>query len=225
MMNKDLFGVPIYKDRFEEHQEYKQKFLDFCGQEEIYSKNSRNPAVLQLSHPNLHKEAIFNPLVNFFKIKIAEAFVDMGFVPSFEITSMWSTRQPRGGNHHRHLHYNTFLAGVYYLDGVDNTSGTRFFCPYTQHRVIYPTRIDNTPTKIRNNFMVPFDEGSLIMFPAWLEHTTDRNPNEDPRTVIAFNVMPIGKTNADPYDRYNYSSVEDKDMVSHLSDLYKPFVG
>ena len=69
--------------------------------------------------------------------------------------------------------------------------------------------------------MIPFEEGSLLMFPGWLEHTTDRNRNEDPRTVIAFNVMPVGKTNVDPYDRYNYQSVEEAEMVSHHEDLYK----
>jgi len=221
MMNRELFGVPVYRDNFEEHAEYKEALLEFCKREEIYSKNSRNPQVLQLSHPNLHKEDLFNPLVSFFNLKISEAFVDMGFVPSFEITSMWSTRQPKGGNHHRHMHFNTFLAGVYYLDGNDNSSGTRFYSPHNYHRVISPARIDNSATKFYNDFMIPFEEGSLLMFPGWLEHTTDRNRNEDPRTVIAFNVMPVGKTNVDPYDRYNFQSVEDAELVSHTEDLYK----
>jgi uncharacterized protein (TIGR02466 family) len=221
MMNKELFGVPVYRDNFAEHNEYKEILLEFCRNEEIYSKNSRNPQTLQLSHPNLHKEAIFNPLVSFFNMKISEAFVDMGYVPSFEIVSMWSTKQPKGGNHHRHMHHNTFLAGVYYLDGNEKSSGTRFYCPYNYHKIISPARLDNTRGKFLNNFMIPFEEGSLLMFPGWLEHTTDRNRNEDPRTVIGFNVMPIGKTNIDPFDRFNYQSVENADLVKHHEDLFK----
>jgi uncharacterized protein (TIGR02466 family) len=222
MMNKELFGVPVYRDNFEDHAEYKDTFLEFCKREEIYSKNSRHPEVLQLSHPDLHKEAVFNPLVSFFKTKISEAFVDMGFIPNFEITSMWSTRQPKGGYHHRHMHFNTFLAGVYYLDGNEKSSGTRFYCPHNYHKIISPARIDNTHPKLLSTFMIPFEEGSLLMFPGWLEHTSDRNRNEDPRTIIGFNVMPIGKTNIDTFDRYNYQSVEGAELVNKIDDLFKP---
>jgi ectoine hydroxylase-related dioxygenase (phytanoyl-CoA dioxygenase family) len=70
--------------------------------------------------------------------------------------------------------------------------------------------------------MIPFEEGSLLMFPGWLEHTTDRNRNEDPRTIIGFNVMPIGKTNIDTFDRYNYQSVEGAELVNKIDDLFKP---
>jgi hypothetical protein len=57
----------------------------------------------------------------------------------------------------------------------------------------------------------PFEEGKLVIFPAWLRHTTKTSKNEK-RQVIGFNTMPIGMTTTDQHDRYYYQDFRDKPM-------------
>jgi len=33
-----------------------------------------------------------------------------------------------------------------------------------------------------------------------------------------FNVMPLGKTNIDPFDRYHYQSVDNVEMINYIED-------
>ena len=219
MQVRELFGIPLYKKRFLDHSFNKKLIMDFLEDEKIYEKNTFRES-LKLSHPNIHKENVFAPFVDFVKESLTECFVDMGYVPEFEITAMWATKHNNaGGFHHRHVHGNTFLAGVYYLDGPENASGTNFYNPIHYHRIILPARIPNSQQKFKGAVTVPWEEGNLVLFPAWLQHDTNQNFSDKYRTILSFNCMPVGKTTYDTFDRYNYQSVENADMVNYKNEL------
>jgi uncharacterized protein (TIGR02466 family) len=132
---------------------------------------------------------------------------------------MWATQHPLGGYHHQHPHSNSFLAGIYYLDGDADTGGTDFYPPYYHHNIIVPARIKGAErTFLKSSEKMPFEEGTLIIFPAWLVHGTRKHGSEKKRTVLSFNVMPIGKTNVDLFDRFNYQAVEPEDMINERED-------
>jgi hypothetical protein len=38
------------------------------------------------------------------------------------------------------------------------------------------------------------------------------------RTIISFNIMPVGKTNNDCFDRYDYKQAEPSEMINELSE-------
>lgn len=214
MQYREIFGVPLYRNKFDRHEEFKEQYVEFLKQPELYERNSSRDS-LQLSHPNLHKEEILKPLVDFIQESLQNAMIDLGFVPNIELTGLWSTIHPKGGFHHRHSHFNSYLGGVYYLSGGSNCGGTTFLNTSHYHNLIYPARLKNTTCKFKNSFESTFEEGNMVIFPAWLPHSTPVNTNDEDRIVLAFNSMPIGKTTQDTYDRYNFQSVKDAEMISY----------
>jgi uncharacterized protein (TIGR02466 family) len=208
-----LFSVPIFKFKFEQHNELKQTFVDYLADEKLYEKNTRR-TTLYFTEPNLHKEKIFEPFTNFINNSVEKVFTELNYVPSFNITGMWATKHKKNGFHHRHQHYNSFIAGVYYLDGK-NASGTIFHSPY-QISPIAPAKIKKEVIVLNRTYSSNFEEGTLVIFPAWLEHSTVSNgDSEHTRTILSFNVMPVGKTNTDPFDRYNYQDITEADMMDN----------
>lgn len=218
MQVRELFGIPLYKRKYEYHSVDKQIIMRYLENKEVYEKNTFRDT-LMLSHPNLHKEVLFTPFVDFVKNSLSQAFIDLGYEPSFEITAMWATRHIRGGFHHRHTHGNTFLAGVYYLDGPENAAGTNFYNPIHYHRIIVPARIPKKQQKIRGAITVPWEESNLVIFPGWLMHDTNNNSDDKYRTILSFNCMPVGKTTYDTFDRYNYQSIENADLINYKDEL------
>lgn len=211
----DLFAIPIYKFKFEQHQQYREAYLSYIKRREALINNSRRQT-LMFTHPNLHKEIAFQSFKDFATECVAKAMDDLGYVPSFEFTSMWGTHQQDGGFHHSHIHSNAFLAGVYYLEGNDKTPGTSFKNVQQYFNVINPA-VSGKPLKHKINHTLTFEEGTLYVFPGWLEHftsTNNVNVTNSFRSILSFNVMPVGKTNTDEFDRYNFQSVQDADMIS-----------
>lgn len=211
----DLFTIPIFKFKFDKHAELREEFLSFIKRREALVNNTRR-STLMFTDPNLHKEPIFKPYVEFAEQCVAEVMDKIGWNPSFEFTGMWGTHQQNGGYHHRHLHSNAILAGVYYLEGNLSTPGTTFFNPQQYFNVINPPS-NGKPLLFKNAHTLKFEEGTQYIFPAWLTHNTNVNNTDVTnsfRSILSFNVMPLGKTNTDEFDRYHFSSVSDKDMIS-----------
>ena len=132
---------------------------------------------------------------------------DCGYVPSIKMTAMWGTKHEEGGYHHDHVHHNSMWGGVYYLDGASNSSGTTFTNTHRYGQAIDPARIPDARQRITYRSTVRFDEGLLVIFPAWLPHHTGRNELARTgaiRRILSFNAMPVGATNVDPFDRYSY---------------------
>ncbi len=150
--------------------------------------------------------------------------VDLGYESQIQITSAWCTKHVNRGNHARHSHGNTFLAGVYYLSGNNKHSGTRWYNPNRLDSIIKPS---NNPAKRLKNYMSwyqPFEEGMFIVFPGWLEHNTDLNHMDktgEPRFIMGVNSLPLGKTNQDEFDRYCYHEAMPEDMISNLNEVVR----
>jgi uncharacterized protein (TIGR02466 family) len=136
------------------------------------------------------------------------------------ITSMWGTHQTHDQYHHMHTHGNSYFAGVYYLksEGSEETSGTvfqnimsDFHCMIRMNTNMSDAKKDFMSSSYSHQYHEPFEEGKLVIFPAWLRHTTKTSKNEK-RQVIGFNTMPIGMTTTDQHDRYHYQDFRDKPM-------------
>jgi len=222
LIGKNLFGVPIYKTRFKDHLAVKPRWLEYLSDKENFRKNTTMDRLLFTSS-NLHKESVFSPLTNLVENSLKQIMEDWGYLPNIGITGMWGTVQPDGGFHHRHHHHNSYLAGVYYLDGSEDTSGTTFYSPNYYESIMTPARNNDKKLKLQNTYNQPFVEGELIIFPAWLQHSTgvnNLNITKKYRKVIAFNAMPTGRTNSDIFDRYYYPEPDSSMMINERDELY-----
>lgn len=217
MIRKDLFPTPVWTDTFQGFAEYKKSIIDFLMDDSNYhAKEKRNGLVI--TDANLHLNPLFFPIRDFISAAIGKAMMEMGHKTDRVITSMWATKQEKGGYHHLHVHKNTFLAAAMYIHDSDNgasgVDGTVFVSPTSETWVIEPAYTGMKYPMIEPAHTADFIEGNVSVFPGWLQHYTIPNPSET-RIVIAANSMPIGMTNRDHYDRYNYQSLKGVELKEY----------
>ena len=114
-------------------------------------------------------------------------FLRVGY-EAFEITGCWATVLTRGAAHKAHTHPNNFLSGVYYVRTGPGTDTINFHDPRTQTAVIRPPVVELTAENT-DQVVVRVTNGTLLMFPSYLEHSVDANASEDERISISFNLM------------------------------------
>jgi uncharacterized protein (TIGR02466 family) len=105
-----------------------------------------------------------------------------------EITGCWATVLARGAAHKAHSHPNNFLSGVYYVRTRPGSDAINFHDPRTQAGVIRPPVVELTAENT-DQVVVRVTNGTLLMFPSYLEHSVDANANEQERISVSFNVM------------------------------------
>ena len=107
------------------------------------------------------------------------------------ITGCWANINAPGTPHRLHSHRNNFLSGAYYVQTQDGADSINFFDPRPQAGVIRPPVARMTP---ENTEMVVLKVavGSLLLFPAWLQHSVDVNRSARPRISFSFNLMFTG---------------------------------
>ena len=206
MKRVNVFCIPVYEFKNPQHNYYKASWLEYVRENSGYI-NEHN---LDFTSPNLHKEPLFKPLEHFIKSSLTSVLKDIGVPFQFGITSMWGTRQVEKGNHDSHVHGNSMFAGVYYLSADSDSSGTVFENFMAD---VNPFKLQKTNYSSSYNARheVPFEEGKLLIFPAWLRHHTKPFAGTE-RAIIGFNMMPIGLSQTCPFDRYNYQDFSETKM-------------
>tara|TARA_R110000803_G_scaffold206786_1_gene274265 strand:+ start:566 stop:1204 length:639 start_codon:yes stop_codon:yes gene_type:complete len=121
---------------------------------------------------------------------VADYFLDV-YRPindvKLNITQSWVNKTLKGEFHHKHVHANSFVSGVYYFKGNDDDK--IFFEQDGYRQISIPTNdpvISNSST-----WWLPAEEGTLILFPSSLAHWV--NPVEgNARYSLSFNTFPTG---------------------------------
>jgi len=107
---------------------------------------------------------------------------------AFEITACWATVLAPGAAHKLHNHPNNFLSGVYYVRTHAGADSINFHDPRRQTSVIRPPVVELTAENT-DQVVVQVRNGTLLLFPSYLEHSVDANASEDERVSLSFNVM------------------------------------
>ncbi|MGH7949292.1 MAG: 2OG-Fe(II) oxygenase family protein [Candidatus Binataceae bacterium] len=141
------------------------------------------------SEQTLHEREEFQELVSCVSdaTKSILRFLRIG-EEAFEITGCWATVLAKGAMHKSHSHPNNFLSGVYYVRTHPGADTINFHDPRSQTRVIRPPVIELTAENT-DQVVVSVANGTLLMFPSYLEHSVDTNMSEEERISISFNVM------------------------------------
>jgi len=141
------------------------------------------------SEQTLHEREEFRELASCVRdvAKSILRFLRVGY-EAFEITGCWATVLTRGAAHKAHTHPNNFLSGVYYVRTGPGTDTINFHDPRTQTAVIRPPVVELTAENT-DQVVVRVTNGTLLMFPSYLEHSVDANASEDERISISFNLM------------------------------------
>ena len=115
----------------------------------------------------------------------------------FYITQSWLNYTKLGGSHGMHTHQNSWISGVFYLSAPEG-NGICFYDPNMRIKRILKidSSLENPSQWQGEKLTVPLKTNQLVLFPSWLGHAVDPNPEQTTtRLSLAFNVFftgPIG---------------------------------
>ena len=107
---------------------------------------------------------------------------------AIEITGCWANVLARGAAHRAHSHPNNFLSGVYYIRTNSGTDTINFHDPRNQTGIIRPAVFELTAEN-SDQVVVRVQNGTLLIFPSYLQHSVDPNMSAEERISISFNIM------------------------------------
>ncbi len=141
------------------------------------------------SEQTLHRREEFKDLVSCVgrAARSVLRFLRVGH-DAIEITGCWATVLAEGASHKAHSHPNNYLSGVYYVRTHPGADTINFHDPRNQTGVIRPPVAELTAENA-DQVVVNVRNGTLLIFPSYLEHSVDANMSENERISISFNLM------------------------------------
>jgi uncharacterized protein (TIGR02466 family) len=141
------------------------------------------------SHRALHTLDALAELVSYIDDAVGAIlrFLKIGY-DACEITGCWANVNPPGAPHRMHSHPNNFLSGVYYVHTQPEADTINFHDPRLQTSIIRPPVTELTAANT-DQVVVKVTPGSLLLFPAYLQHSVDPNGSREERISVSFNVM------------------------------------
>ena len=138
---------------------------------------------------DLHELDEFHELTESIGVAVRDVleFLRIGEV-AFEITGCWANVNAPGAAHGVHSHPNNFLSGVYYVRAPRGGDTVNFHDPRSQTGILRPPVVELTADNT-DQVVVRVDEGTVLLFPAWLPHSVDANRGDRDRISVSFNVM------------------------------------
>ena len=132
------------------------------------------------------------PILSHFSVKrlrikieslVKEMALDM-MMPPVQITNSWFNIMGKGQRVKPHRHEVSVISGALYVEAGEGSVGLSFHSPTAPCRMAEMLLGSND---LNENFhTVECKEGQLILFPSWLEHSTEVNDSER-RVVVSFN--------------------------------------
>lgn len=141
------------------------------------------------SEQTLHEREEFRDLISCVHnaVKSVLRFLRIGY-DTFEITGCWANVLSKGAAHKAHSHPNNFLSCVYYVRTHPGTDTINFHDPRNQASIIRPPVVELTAENT-DQVVVRVKNGTLLVFPSYLQHSVDANMSEEERISISFNIM------------------------------------
>ena len=114
-------------------------------------------------------------------------FLRIGY-DAFQITACRATGLAGGAAHKIHQHPNNFLSGVYYIQTYPGADTIYFHDPRNQTGIIRLPVVELTAENT-DQVVVGVQNGTLLIFPSYLQHSVDNNRSERERVSVSFNIM------------------------------------
>ncbi len=187
-----FFSTPVWASKISNHQIINKEILSYIL--DLQKKDSEGIKKSNFngwhSHDfNLNEDAPKN-FTQAIKLNINQALKDMNWdleKQEVKITSMWAIINEKGAFNQRHHHGNSDLSAAYYVTAEKNCGDIVFYdprpAPVYRHPVAKSPNILNASV----NSVQP-EEGLLVLFPSYLEHSVNPNNSNNKRIVISFNV-------------------------------------
>lgn len=187
-MNLDpLFPIAIGRDRLSK--ELTPKELKFLTTQEMQQNTGNVSSADSYILDNKELTDLRNEL-----LKIVRKYFKAVYAPADDvdayITQSWVNVTEPKKFHHTHKHYNSFISGVFYIQGEQGVDKIQF------HKSGYELiKIIPTEWNLYNSmsWWYPVSTGDVILFPSNLSHEVPVTDSSSSRISLAFNVFLKGR--------------------------------
>lgn len=105
------------------------------------------------------------------------------------ITQSWANISEKGKRHHEHIHPNSIVSGVFYFQINEKLPPIQFKNPNKHSFSLGIIKENNFNSAL---FLLPLNEGELILFPSDLPHSVPENLSDLTRVSLSFNTFAKG---------------------------------
>jgi uncharacterized protein (TIGR02466 family) len=112
------------------------------------------------------------------------------------ITQSWANYTEPNQYHHKHLHPNSFISGVFYVNAIKNEDMIKF---YKDLPFIYHINHNQSNNYNSQDVAILVETGDLVLFPSNFQHNVPPTTSKETRISISFNTFikgNIGDENA-----------------------------
>ena len=196
MIIHQIYPTPIYHSKLERAltaeelkgiNEYKKKTY----QNEGNITSTDNYVLENKTFKNL-KEDLYKMVIDYFNKIICS---DNDVVPY--ITQSWLNYTQPNEYHHKHLHPNSLVSGVFYVDAKKGIDGIIFHKTLGHHGTVASLPLELQPARVNvfnsKSSGLGVQTGDVVLFPSSLIHGVFPKKGTDTRISLSFNVFFKGK--------------------------------
>ena len=192
-----FFSTPVWASKIADHQIINKQILSYIL--DLQKKDSEGIKKSNFngwhSHDfNLNEDAPKN-FTQAIKLNINQALKDMNWdleKQEVKITNMWAIINERGAFNQKHHHGNSDISAAYYVNAYENCGDISFYDPRPAPVFKHPLSKSANLLNASVNSIKP-EEGMLVLFPSYVEHSVSPNLSNKKRVVISFNLSLIHK--------------------------------
>ena len=192
-----FFSTPIWINEIDNYKNINNELKNY-----IYKEKEKNPeGKIKSNVKGWHSEDfdLKNEVLKSFIAEVSKsigsAIKDMGWDLESQvakITSMWAIINNKDAFNEKHHHGNSALSAAYYVKAEKDAGDIVFFDPRQANVFHHPVSKEVNSINAQVNSVTP-KEGTLVLFPSYLEHKVNVNLSNHERIVISFNVSLIRK--------------------------------
>jgi uncharacterized protein (TIGR02466 family) len=190
-----VFSIPLFMKEFENIQKINNELLIFANSLEKKEKK------LNIKYSNIggfhskpieHNNIVINNFIKFIFPTLHEFLKEFNFENKLEIAfkKPWITINKKNNANQTHTHAGADFSCVYYIKAPKNCGNLIFYNnPYINYGCKYFKYKINNYNEINSlSWNVEPKEGTLIMFPSYLEHSVEENKSNEKRISMAFDI-------------------------------------
>ena len=192
-----FFSTPVWIQQLNNFENINDELKSY-----IYQARKENPDGVKKSNVNgwhsdgfdLKNQNLKNFITEISNI-IGLAIKDMNWdldAQTVRITNMWAIINKDRAFNERHHHGNSSLSAAYYVKAEKNAGDIIFFDPRQANVFHHPTAKKANNLNCQVQSITP-KEGTLVLFPSYLEHKVGENQSGSERIVVSFNISLIRK--------------------------------
>ena len=192
-----FFSTPVWASKIEGYEKVNENIYDYIKQMQSEDEKGIVKSNIKGWHSkdfDMKNDKVID-FINLISPKINGVLNDMNWdikKQTVKILSMWSIINIGGASNARHHHGNSDISAAYYVRAPKNSGEIVFYDPRPAPVFSHPISNDSNSLNATVNSVNPI-EGSLVMFPSYLDHSVNPNLSKEERIVISFNIKLANK--------------------------------